>query len=63
MTRQQSINAFCKWCIYDPTDRGTWRQQTEACTATECPLHTYRPKSSSKAHRVAVQPHHEVLDA
>lgn len=47
LTRQQSINAFCKDCIYDPFDHGagTWREQVEACPSTECPLWPYRPKS------------------
>ena len=48
MTRQQAINAKCKDCIYDPLDRGTWRQQVEACTFIDCPLYEYRPKSFTK---------------
>ena len=45
-TRQQAINAMCKQCIYDPRGGdGTWRQQTEACDVTSCPLHEYRPVS------------------
>lgn len=44
-----SINAFCKWCIYDPNGGGgSWRQQVEACTATDCPLYPVRPKSAGK---------------
>lgn len=41
------INAKCIECIYDPYCQGcgTWRQQTEACTAPECPLHEVRPIS------------------
>ncbi len=44
MTRQESINAFCRQCIYDPYGgRGTWREQVAACTARTCPLYAYRP--------------------
>lgn len=44
-----AINAYCKWCIYDPlSGLGTWRQQTEGCTSTECPLHDLRPRTSGK---------------
>lgn len=39
------INAKCIECIYDPGQGGgTWREQTEACTDTECPLYDIRPK-------------------
>ena len=43
MTRAQAINDYCKWCIYDPLDQGTWRMQVEKCTVTDCPLYPYRP--------------------
>ena len=43
-TRGQAINAFCKECIYDKEGGvGTWRQQVEACTSTNCPLYDFRP--------------------
>lgn len=41
-----AIDAMCKQCIYDPhCGSGTWRQQVEACTSTNCPLFDYRPKA------------------
>ncbi len=43
-----AINAMCRNCIYDDTPRanlGTWREQTEACTVTKCPLYAVRPVS------------------
>lgn len=44
-----AINAMCKLCIYDPwAGCGTWRQQTEACTATHCPLYPLRPVSRAE---------------
>ncbi len=44
MTRQQSINAMCKNCIYDPIGgRGTWREQVAQCVSSKCPLWRYRP--------------------
>lgn len=48
MTRQQSINAKCKDCIYDPLAGGTWRQQAENCTVTSCSLYPYRPVSKPR---------------
>lgn len=42
---RQVINAKCKQCIYDPADRGTWRQQVEGCTVTVCALWPLRPLS------------------
>lgn len=48
MTRQQSINAMCKSCIFDPSAPGNWRQQVQSCQITTCPLYGYRPKSRSK---------------
>ena len=44
-----AINAKCKECIYDPAPgNGTWRQQVEACTSTECPLYHIRAKTTTK---------------
>lgn len=41
------VNAKCCECIYDDLGgNGTWRQQTEACVATDCPLWVIRPTSS-----------------
>ena len=47
-TRGKAIHAFCKECIYDPKSEGTWRQQVEACPATNCPLYEFRPISERK---------------
>lgn len=43
-----AINAQCYDCIYDKSDLGTWRQQTEACPSINCPLYCHRPKSNTK---------------
>jgi len=43
LTRQQAINAFCRDCIVDNKDVGTWRTQVEGCEMTDCPLYEYRP--------------------
>lgn len=52
MSMRKAINDMCKACIYhglglyDPEPgNGNWRQQVEACTAQNCPLYGYRPKS------------------
>ena len=52
MGMRAAINAMCKQCLYDPRAEGlgTWRQQIEACTATDCPLYAYRPTSRGTAH-------------
>lgn len=39
-----AINAHCRGCIYDEHERVTWRQQTESCTITGCPLWPWRPR-------------------
>lgn len=54
MTRMEAIHEFCKQCIYDEkSGYGTWRQQTEACTAKKCPLYAWRPKSAKEKVRGA----------
>jgi len=48
---RQAINNMCKACIYDKeAGFGTWRQQTEACTAKSCPLWSLRPISQQNKH-------------
>lgn len=42
-----AINAKCRDCICDPLDKGTWRQQVEACRVEACSLWPYRPLSYS----------------
>ena len=41
-----AINKMCRDCIYDKFDRGTWRQQVEACSCTDCPLYPVRPRAA-----------------
>ena len=60
MTRQQAIDAFCKSCIYDDEEDGTWRQQVKACDIQSCALHRYRPMPY-KVRSQAVQPDSGVL--
>ncbi len=38
------VNAKCVECIYDPSSLGTWRKQTDECTARTCPLYPVRPR-------------------
>jgi hypothetical protein len=46
---RKAINAMCKDCVYGfKPGMGTWRQQTEACDITKCPLHPVRPVSKSR---------------
>ena len=37
------VDMYCKECIYDPQDRGTWRAQVERCEMKDCPLWPVRP--------------------
>jgi hypothetical protein len=44
-----AIDAFCKGCIYDPgSGNGAWREQVEACSSANCPLHPVRPRSKGE---------------
>ena len=38
-----AVNAMCKSCIYDPCQKGAWVKQVHECTATSCPLYSFRP--------------------
>lgn len=42
-----AIDAKCKDCVYDPLERGGWRQQVDACGCTSCPLYDVRTGSRS----------------
>lgn len=43
-----AIDAMCKSCIHDPfAGNGAWREQVEACSSSNCPLHTVRPRSKA----------------
>jgi hypothetical protein len=39
---RDSINAFCRSCIFDPTIDGTWQKQVKACKCVNCPLFPVR---------------------
>jgi hypothetical protein len=52
------IDSNCVYCTYDQVVPGTWRQQVEACSVTECPLHTVRSRSLSRQRpKVESDPH------
>lgn len=53
---RQAITRHCKGCIYDPQDKGTWRDQTEACTITNCDLYPHRPLTA-KTRRILNENH------
>ena len=39
-----SINAFCRYCLYDPSPgEGTAAAQIRACASRDCPLWAVRP--------------------
>ena len=40
---RNSINLYCKNCIYDRSVNGSWRKQVQNCTASECHLFLARP--------------------
>ena len=47
ISAQKAIHNYCKGCIYDPLDKGTWRDQVERCTITHCELFEHRPRSTA----------------
>jgi hypothetical protein len=46
ISAKQAIKSYCKGCIYDPANPGTWVQQVEDCTVTHCELYEHRPLTS-----------------
>jgi hypothetical protein len=44
---RKCIEEYCKSCIYDETQPGSWRQQVEECTIKSCPLWVVRPMTLS----------------
>lgn len=40
---RKAINAFCRWCIYDPQAGGQAAAQVRACPSKDCPLYPVRP--------------------
>lgn len=47
-SRKRAIDQHCKDCIYDPEGgAGTWREQTQNCTATKCALWPFRPRAAT----------------
>lgn len=40
---RKAADNHCRSCIYDEAEPGTWRQQVELCTATDCDLYQLRP--------------------
>lgn len=45
---RQAVNDFCKACLYDKQEEGSWRKQARNCTATACPLYPVRPRNYSR---------------
>ena len=43
MSLRKAINNMCRYCIYDPYSKGTWRKQVEKCPSFKCPLYKVRP--------------------
>ena len=56
MSLRTAINEKCRQCTYDPANGGTWRQQTDECTAISCPLHPVRPRPYVARAAAAVGP-------
>jgi len=54
MSLRLAINTKCKECIYDPSQKGNWRQQVAACTVKNCPLFEVRPFSKSQLEPIPV---------
>ncbi len=43
---RKRIDEMCRTCVYDPAERGTWRQQVTLCACTACSLYPVRPVSA-----------------
>ncbi len=56
MSMRKAINDMCKQCIYDPADKGNWRQQVQACTSPKCPLYDLRPISKPDKRKKLTDP-------
>lgn len=50
-TPMKAIENMCKQCIYDPCQKGTWREQTEGCTSPLCALFELRPLTIATINR------------
>ena len=46
--RKAAISQHCRECIHDPEAPGTWRQQVELCSITQCALFRFRPTSTGR---------------
>lgn len=42
-----AVNAYCKSCVYDQAEPGTWREQVENCGVTACELYAVRPMTGA----------------
>jgi hypothetical protein len=52
MSPRKAIGKFCKSCIYDQHQSGTWRLQVQMCNVTTCPLFEFRPSPIVKKNTV-----------
>jgi hypothetical protein len=55
MSMRAAINAFCRDCIHDPLEPGSWRAQVAACTSSDCALFKLRPMPSKQGPRKSIQ--------
>ena len=52
---RKSIDDMCKRCVYDPYDKGTWKQQVKACASSTCPLFPVRPGAGRKKRKLSTE--------
>jgi len=43
-SKAKAIIAKCYDCVYDPSDKGSWRDQVRNCECSSCPLWSVRPQ-------------------
>lgn len=53
---RSAINAFCRSCIHDPREKGSWREQVQACLCEGCPLWRVRPQPRPRQNGVETTP-------
>ena len=61
-SRKKAIHDFCKWCLNDPHEPGTWRRQVTRCTSPSCPLYAFRPLAVENSAFTGSKPTHVEQD-
>ena len=58
MSLRNTINAFCRYCIFDPYGEGSCASQIRACESRDCPLWKVRPGAAKDGPRKKLSAEH-----